>query len=224
MPPAPPIYPPAGYTAYQGVAGGPTRPTAGVRNATVILFWVTSASALLLGLVAYQRGGVIDDFFSGDHSLSDVKDADGRVAGAFLLLLAAQIAAAVLIAIWSSRTVGNAKSRGADASSGLAAGGWFIPIGNYWVPWGQLAKAAGRFGKVPSSLRIWQALFIGQAVLSFIARVAVSDFDSTTSTDDAVSSFHNQGLLFLGTGVALIIATVFASKAMKEVDKLTTPS
>jgi len=220
MPPAPPIYPPAGYTAYQGVAGGPTRSTAGARKATIVLFWCASAAAFLLGLVAYQRGTTVDKV---DLTLKDLDDANARLGGAFLLLIALQIAAAILLAVWSSRTVSNAKARGADASPGLAAGGWFIPIGNYWVPWGQIRKAAARFGAVPSALTTWQVLFLAQAVLGVIARVMVGGEINVTDTD-AVSKLHNQGFLYLASGVALVAGTLVATKAMKEVDKLTTPS
>jgi len=222
IPTAPPLHPPAGYQAYQAGYGAPSVPTAGLRKATIVLFSCASACAVGLGLVAYQRGGTVDDFFNGAGTIKAVDDADGRVGGLAILLVLLQIAGAVLLAVWSNRTVSNAKARGANASSGLAAGGWFIPIGNYWVPWGQLRKAAATFGPAPGSLTRWQALFIGQAALSIAAR-SFGNFDINTSTKDAVSNLHNQGFLFLGTGVLLAVATIVAAKAMRDVDALTSP-
>lgn len=223
MPTPPPIYPPTGYTAYQAGAGMPAKSTTGTRKATLVLFWCASAASLLVGFVAYQRGNVLDDYLNGGNSLSDVRDADSRVAGLAFLMLALQIAAAIVLAVWSNRTVSNAKSRGADASSGLAAGGWFIPIGNYWVPWGQLRKAAARFGTVPGALLVWQLLFIGQAVLSVIARV-VGNLDSVTGDEQAVSKLHNQGFLFIATAASMAVAAVCAGRAMKGIDELTSPT
>ena len=223
IPTAPPLHPPAGYQAYQAGSGAPAMATAGLRKATIVLFWAASACAIGLGLVAYQRGGTVDDFFRGKGALSTVDDADGRVGGLAILLVLLQIAGAVLLAIWSNRTVKNANARGANASSGLAAGGWFIPIGNYWVPWNQLRKAAAPFGPAPTALATWQALFIGQAVLSIVAR-SFGNFDISTSTEDAVSNLHNQGFLFLGTGVLLAVATVVATRAMRGIDALTSPA
>jgi len=56
-----------------------------------------------------------------------------------------------------------------------------------------------------------------------IARVMVGGEINVTDTD-AVSKLHNQGFLYLASGVALVAGTLVATKAMKEVDKLTTPS
>ena len=57
------------------------------------------------------------------------------------------IAIAILLAVWSYRAVSNGVARGAAANPGLAAGGWFIPIGFYVVPFIQLRKALAGRGK-----------------------------------------------------------------------------
>jgi hypothetical protein len=222
MPTPPPVYPPAGYTAYGPASGVPTVSTSGVRKATIVLFWATTAAMAVLGFVAYQRGGVADDLFHGEGTFSDLDDADARLGGAVLLVAALQIAAAIVLAVWSSRTVSNAKRRGADASSGLAAGGWFIPIGWYWVPWTQIRKSTRPFGTAPGSLGLWQLLFAAQTVLSIAARATVG---STIDLDeDAAGKLHTQGILFLVTAALLVVTTVAATKAMKDVDALTSPS
>jgi hypothetical protein len=210
-----------GYVGYGQTASGPLSAPSGLRKATIVLFWATSALTLVLGLFAYQRGDVARDFFVGTKSLTDAQDADNRVGALALLVILVQVAAAIVLAVWSHRTVGNAKRRDPSlpASVGLAAGGWFIPIGNYWVPWQQLRKSARRFGQLSSALTTWQILFLVSAITAVVARAFGTG--NAESADDAVSRLHAQGIFFVIGGVVSIIATVMAARAMAEVDRAT---
>jgi len=202
--------------------GGALAPPSGLRKAAVTLFWVASAAQVVLGLVAYRRGTVADDILKRTKFSKDLDDANGAVGGALLIYVLVSIAAVIVLAVWSNKTVNNAKRRdpSVNASSGLAAGGWFIPIGNYWVPWQQLRKAAKHFGGNVSSLGLWQGSYIGAAVLFLIGRVIVGG-DVRLDEDNAVSKLHNQGLFFTLCGLLLLVSAFMAMRAMREIDRAT---
>jgi hypothetical protein len=194
----------------------------GLRTTTIVLFWVGTVLLLIVGLVAYNRGTVVDDFLAGTKTSKDVDDSNDAVAGSLVLWLLASLAVAIVLSIWSHRTVRNAKQRdpSLSVSPGLAAGGWYIPIGWYWVPWQQLRNAAKRFGPLSSALTAWQALFIGSSVLWIVGRSLVGG-NVDVNSDNAVSRLHSQGIFFVLSGVALGVSTIMAMRAMREIDRAT---
>jgi hypothetical protein len=213
---------PSGYVGYGQPGNARLASTSGLRTATIVLFWVATGVAFLVGLLAFARGSTLQDFFDGNASLQDVDDADSAVNGVAGLLFFVELAAVIVLCIWSLRTVRNAKERDPSlpVSPGMACGGWYIPIGNFWLPWQQLRRAGRNFATLSSALTVWQAMAITAGVLMSVGR-ALGDVDDLEEVDDAVGRLHAQGGVFLALGVVFLIASIFAMKAMKEIDRAT---
>jgi hypothetical protein len=215
---------PSGYVGY-GQVGAPVAAPSGLRTATIILFWIQTALTLILGAVAYNRGEVAQGFQDGNKGFNDLRDADNAVGGAALLVILASIATIIVLCIWAHHTVRNAKQRDPSlpVSPGMAAGGWYIPIGNLWLPWAQLRKSARRFGGAVGTLNWWQGLTIAGGVFTVVAR-GFGNFQAADNFDDVVGKAHAQGAFFLLAGLFYIATTIMAMKAMRAVDRATSGS
>jgi len=216
FPPPPPVHPGTTFTQFS-----PLRPPlAGARKAIVVLMWVAVAGLAALAWAAFARKGTIEDYFVNRSSADDVDDADQLVVSLSTLNVALTVAIAILLAVWSYRAVSNGNARGRDGRPGLAAGGWFIPIGFYWVSFGQLRKAMGRVGT--AAIGWWQLLWIVSTVLAGVGRTRVDTDERFQTQDDFVSDLQTQAVLFTVAAVLLAGATVFAGRAVKLVDAVTT--
>lgn len=215
----PPVGAPAGYVTY-GAATGATRPAAtGARKATGILMWFSVASYALFTVAAFSRKGVWDGFVDGDKTLDDVDNADTLIGGAALVVFGITLAIAILLAVWSNRAVANGVARGAKASPGLAAGGWFIPIGFYVVPFVQLRKALGGRGQ-QSLVTRWQLLWLTSSLLGNILQRAFGNIDDS-SFDEVSDRLRNQGIVLAISTVLVLLAAIAAQRAMRHVDDVT---
>jgi hypothetical protein len=210
---------PAGYQPYGSAPLGRITPSAGLRKATIVLYWVTTAATLLLAAALFSRKGKWTQFIDGNASLQELDDADSFVGGSLLLVWGALLTSAILTCLWAARIANNSKARGAtDVSSGLAAGGWFIPIGWMWVGFGQLSKAVkGVRASAPNLVR-WQVFFILAIIGSGVIYSIRIDFTDINSVDDVTSTLNTQGVVGLGSAVLFVIASFFATRATKEID------
>lgn len=213
---------PSGYIAY-GQVGGPVDPPTGLRTATIILFWIQAGLTLVLGLVAFNRGEVVKGFDDGTKSFTDVDGADKAVGGVALLVGIVAIALVIVLCIWAHHTVRNAKRRDPSlgASPGMAAGGWFIPIGNFWLPWKHLRRATKHFGGVTNGLNWWQALTIAGTVFWIIGQQFGNRFDNADDISDLAGIAHTQGIFFFLGGLLYVATTIVAMKATKTVGAAT---
>lgn len=220
----PPAYAaPPGYVPY-GSPGttGAVQPSKGLSKAMIILYGLASALALLVGFALYSRKGAWDDFVAGNNSLSDLDAADGLVGGAILMQFLVIIAAAIVTCLWARRIAKNAISRGAmNVSPGLAAGGWFIPIGWLFVGFSQLRKSVDGVGGRSPSLNLWQGLFIAQSVAGFVIN-RFGGFDSGDNPQEVSDALRNQGIIGLVGGLIYAGATFFAARAAKEINSAVT--
>ena len=216
-PPPPPPPGPGGVPYSIPVAyGGPQPAPTGLRTATIILMWLTVAAHVLLTVAAFVRKSTADDFIAGDFT-ADVDGADDFVGAGVGLVLLATLATAIVLAVWSYRTTSNARARGAQVSPGLAAGGWFIPIGWYFVSFAQLRNAMR--GRDSSSLNVWQSLWV---IGSIGGGIAAQLFDVENSLIESdTSPLRNQSIGLAISTVVLVAATVFAMRALKAVDDAT---
>jgi Domain of unknown function (DUF4328) len=176
---------------------------------------------VLVGIALFSRKGAVDDYLSGASSLKDLENADAFAGIALILQFLATVPAAILTCLWSKRIADNARARGAlNVNPGLAAGGWFIPIGNLFIGFDQLRKSVAGVGGTSKSLGIWQGLFISQAVV-LVAINRLGQFD-INAVDDVGNNFRNQGIVALIGAVLYFGAAIFAMKSAKEIDTAVT--
>lgn len=214
---------PPGYVAYGQAAASARPPAAGARKAIGILMWVSVGAYGLFAFTAFARRSVWDTFVESDRTFADldkVNDADHLVAGAAGFVLVVTIVIAILLAVWSSRAVGNARARGSDASPGLAAGGWFIPFAFFVVPFVQLRKALGGRGE-RSLVSRWQGLWIAQSLLGNFLQRAFGNIDTANTTDEVSNRLRNQGIVITISTIILVFTVIAARKAMQHVDDVT---
>jgi hypothetical protein len=208
---------PPGAASTAPVVTAAPRDTAGLRKATVILFWVTAASIGALAIAMTVRKTAFDRAVDGTGSTQAVRDADDFVGGMVVLAVLVSVASVIVLCIWSLRTARDARDRGARVSPGLACGGWYIPYANAIVPFVQLRRVAAHRGRPTSWVSAWQGLVIAAVVLGMGLRVA-SNWDDFDPPDDISTRLTSQVVLgFLLTALYVAMAYV-AGRAMKDVD------
>ena len=214
----PPAYStPPGYTPY-GSPGttGAVQSAKGLSKAMIILYGLVVAAAALLAVAYFKYKGVTNDAMTGSVTEKDHDAAKSFLGLSVILQYLLMLAAAILTALWSKRIVSNAKARGVTGvSPGLAAGGWFIPIGWLFVGFSQLRKAVKGVGGVSKSLALWQGAFIAQTVAGFV------NFNNETvylGTQEAVDQVSRQATVSLIAVVILALTTFFAMKSTKEIN------
>ena len=210
---------PAGYQPYpQSPGTGRVESAKGLRTATIVAFWTMTAASAFIALAMFSRKSKFDDFVNGDFvTFDELQDADSLVGGAVLLSWLAQLFAVIMVCLWAGKIVRNAQARGVQGlSSGMAVGGWWIPIGWYWLGFQQLSKSVKGLNRSAPSLTGWQISFIiaqvGSGVL-YAIRTDVND-----SSGDFSGKLSQQGFVSAGSAVLFLVATIFAMKATKEID------
>ncbi len=217
-----PVGPPPGYTPYVAGATGQVMPSKGLSKAMVVVFWCTTATAALVGFALYRRKTVWDDVVNGDGTFADLDGADSLVGGLIVLQLALLLTSAIVCCLWSRRIAENAKARGVlDVKPGLAAGGWFIPLGWFWVGFNQLKKSVAGVGGNSPSLAKWQMFFVGQAIAGWLIN-RFGNFDTAGDPGELSDRLRNQGLVGLVGVVLYAGATIFAAKAAREINTAVT--
>lgn len=215
MPPGtvPGMAPPPGYTAYGLQHTGFVKASAGRSKAMVILYWCVSAMSVILIIALYHR----KDVWETATRQADLDAANGIVAGLALVQVCLVLASAILTCLWAKRIAENAQARGAmNVKPGMAAGGWFIPIGWWWLGFQQLRRSVQGVGGNAPSLGLWQGLFVAQSLIGF-------RFQSGNSGTLTTSSQLNTQLTSAAIGAALYIAaTIFAGKTAKQIDDAVT--
>jgi hypothetical protein len=224
MPPAPTMpgrsATPPGYVADNQVGMShqvAPASTAGLRKAAITLFWVVTAATAGLSASLFSRRGVWDDFVAGAGDLDSLDRADATVAGLVVLIGVATLAAAVVVSIWSLRVVRNAQQlSGHGLSPKMACGGWYIPIGNLWVPFVRLREAVTAVRGEATSVSHWQAAWIAMAIFSGIDRVAfeLDSFDP----DDVRNTLTNEANFSLINLVVVALTAFLAQRAMGRVE------
>jgi hypothetical protein len=213
---------PPGYTAYQQVPAAVPEPK-GLRAVTLVCFGGATLFTLYLGVVAYGRGSLAEDFFAGKASLQQISHADDMVKVLVIALVGVQILAAILLALWTYATVKNAATRHPNAGHrpALAAFMWFVPFINYFVPWKALKTAAlDSRGNTVGQISIWQTVFVLQVVAGWMgSRGAALTTDSTKGS--FVAALHQQGVYFFVVCGLLAVATASAGVAMRAIDRAT---
>ena len=219
-PPPPPPPGPGGVPYSIPVSyGGPRPAPSGLRKAAIVLMWVAVAAHVFLAAAAFSRKSVWDDFIDGNKNLVDLDDADDRLGGALALWIVVTLAIAIVLAVWSHRTTSNGRARGAQVSPGLAAGGWFIPIGWFFVSFSQLRKAMGGRGDT-SSVGWWQGLWVVAWIASGVS-LQLFDDDTSQLPTEVSDGLRNQSVGLAVSTVIFVAATIFAMRGLRSVDDAT---
>ncbi|HEY9332150.1 MAG TPA: DUF4328 domain-containing protein [Streptomyces sp.] len=154
----------------------------------VLLGAVAVADLLALGAGAHARqvygDGMADDFLRFDEALADRADTLYQASGSLQVLTF--LATAVVFLIWFRRVRLNAEVFDAYAHSmrpGWAIGGWFVPVGNLWLPhrvasgvW--TASSPGGSNRAPAPrglLHAWWAVLVCSELVSRFTGQAYSD-------------------------------------------------
>ena len=214
-PPPSPLIAPSGYTA-----AGSRRPapTIGLRTATIVLFWCTAGAMGLTAIATGNRLAVWNGFRDGSQDLLDVDDADTLVGLAAGLQLLLTLASAIVLSIWSLRSMRGAHVwRAGSPSPGLACGGWYIPLGMFVVPFVQFRKVLRSRRQAATAVNWWQGLFITAGLCSVIFRGG--DPERADSIDDVSAYLGVQTGAAIVLAVLLVLATIAASRAMRELDR-----
>lgn len=223
--PSPPpgtVSPPPGYVAYNPGGGGFRSPvvvqsTAGLRKATIIMFWVVTASSAITTALLYTRRSVWDDFVAGSNDFAALDRADQAVNLSEVLNSALLISAGIVLSIWSLRFVRNAEQFvGSGFKPGLACGGWYIPIGNLWVPFVRLRAAAQSLRSDAQGVSRWQAGFIVMQLMSGVERSAFR-LDQK-SFEEIGGTLSSQATFSAVTLIATVFAAWFGQRAMQRLD------
>jgi hypothetical protein len=224
-PPPPPPGAPAGYVPYGAIQ--PLRPTKGLGKAVAVMYKVVAASSMLTAIAVFHRKSVVQDIVDrgGQVTTADVSSDDRAralligAAGIGLLLL---VAAGIVTAIWANRVAKNAVARGAlSVSPGMAAGGWFIPIGSWFLGFRELTRSVEGLGRHTSSIRNWQFAFIITTVFGWLTRNIGGDPGSLRELADTLSS---QFFLSLVAFVLYLVSAILGAKAIREIDDVVSPA
>jgi hypothetical protein len=189
-----------------------------LRTAAVALFWCTSGAMALTAAAAGNRLIVWNGFRDGSRELFDVDDADTLVAAAFALQVGLTLAGAIVVSIWSLRSMRNAVARQEGSPSpGLACGGWYIPFGMFVVPFVQFRKVVKTRRTSSAAVNWWQGFFIAASVCSFAVRGG--DPERADSIDEVTDILSFQTAAAVVSAVVLGLATIAATRAMRELDR-----
>lgn len=212
LPPPPPI-----ATGWQmapsrsSVAAVPE--PAKLRRALIVLFWVVAALDGLAVAAEWLRASKLDAFVEGDVSVTTMERLDNAVGVSTLLSIAVTLAAAIVLAVWSHRTASNGVARGRhNVKPGMAAGGWFIPVGVLWVPWGHLRRATGE--RPIRGFNAWRAWWIVGNVASQVSASVLPD----TFDDGWIAAYRTSAVFSTLALIAVVLATLAARRATYDID------
>ena len=188
------------------------QPLNGLATALTVLLIVTAVAGGALALALFNRAAVLEDPFGA--TFDEVQGADDAAAGTAGVFLLGLLATGVVWVIWQHKHAKNARVLGQTEglTPGWAIGGWFIPIGNWFLPQLQLKQAAEASdptgaGKAPPVLIVWWVLWVVGSLAGYATRN--NDLDETASLDD-IESFRTADQV-AGASMLLVIAAAVAA-------------
>jgi hypothetical protein len=171
--------------------------------------WGIACAVSLLAAIAHlSRAGLVSDFLDNPYSvsMSEADDADANVILATGARIATNGLAFIIMIVFAWRATKNLQMSGATLKRGpgWAIGGWFIPIGNLWIPY-QVVRDTWRLAPGADANNnqtveaIWLAAFIGFWVSVLIGNMAPNgdSFEDLRSAD------------YFGAAASLGLAAVF---------------
>jgi hypothetical protein len=224
-PPPPPTFSgapagatPGGYVAYQ--QGGVQRSVRGLGTAVLVMYAAVTVLAVLLAGALYRRATVFEEVIDLGQRATPADgqrllDTDNLVVTTSWMVIAGVVLGAVATAMWAFRLAKNAQARGSYVvNPGMAAGGWFIPIGFWWVGFNEVQRSVEFTGQEAKPVKRWQVAWVAGSLLGFFVRNGLNDFD-TSGPDAFVSSLQRQWVLGLVSALLYAVGLAFAWKAVR---------
>ncbi|MFF8374888.1 DUF4328 domain-containing protein [Streptomyces sp. NPDC015661] len=181
--------------------------------------------ALLAGNIVFDVVlGLVDvrSLAGGDWDSADPADLGaGNLVVAYSMAFTVYVATAVVFIIWFHRVRNNAEVWASDLQTrtpGYAIGGWFIPIGNFWIPRAVAVEiwrasrwepyAADGKGEL-TLLNSWWAFLIGANMVNWVSTKMYDAAETNEAYDIAtVWSLVGYGLDI----VAAVLAILFVRR------------
>ena len=113
------------------------RSTRGLRTALTWLLAADIVGTIAVAVATAHHNSVVDDYNRYQTSYAATQEASRLLGGVAILSGAAFIATTVVFILWTWRGTKNNEALGSLVprhTSGWSIGGWFIPIGNLWIP------------------------------------------------------------------------------------------
>jgi hypothetical protein len=175
--------------------------------------------AAALNLLSVLGSSGVDDFMAYDIEAAGTAELLLRLVSG--LQRVTFLATAVVFLVWFYRVRGNAQVFAPDLLTrghGWAVGGWFIPVGNLWIPRGIAAEVwqasrkdpcAGRERGSTALLNLWWAACISVLVLSYFAEWRFDMAESPKELFTATATLVLADVLDIATAA---LAILFAHK------------
>ena len=202
------------------VGEGLERSTYRLRGLATALSWLLGvgiALSLVSAFASIHRGQMAGDLRDDpySHSYSELESADTLVGNTASLYLLVFVAVSVMLIVWAWRATKNLQGWGVELERGpgWAIGGWFVPIGNLFIPYQVVREtwmlAPSPVGSLPQQRNgPWFAAWIMWLVSGALGARSVfswSDDDlRTMQASDYLAGVSE--IIWIAAAVALIVA------------------
>lgn len=189
----------------------------------IIMLWIVLAAEILSFISGLLQYNMLNEMSSDGFSYNDAELNDMRELFFAILYLLAFIISAVTFIQWFRRAWYNLhlKVKYLEYSEGWAAGGWFVPVMSFFVPYrimsdlykktAQLLNQHGQPGATVLNTTLpgwWWAFWI---INNFMGQVMLQ----TSSNSESVSDLITGTILSLAGNIIGIIAAVLAIRVIK---------
>jgi hypothetical protein len=199
-----------GYAAGGGVTRVPAQPLSGIGTATSVFLGIAGLMAALAASALVSRASLIE---RGIPGFAEATAADNRVSGTLGFFIIANLVTGICWVIWQHRHGKNAELLGPTGGlgAGWAIGGWFVPIGSFFLPEMQLlnaAKSSDPTGarRAPGVVVAWWIAWVAAGVIEAFANFQRRSDRRGFSTLESVQRADR--LLAVGMGISVVAAVL----------------
>ena len=193
--------------------------------------WVSGIALLPLGIAIvaeFQQAALMTDLIAGLGVSDKWRSAENVEVAASLSAWLLGLPAFVLLVIWSWRASKNVQKwgeqsgRGVRRGAGWAIGGWFIPIGNFWIPyqtiqdaWQRAPWTDGSWQRYddPQRNNAWLISWLTWVTASLLDRLVIRNWLS----DETPREFRTTYFLDAFTNVLLAVSVISLIIAVKQI-------
>jgi hypothetical protein len=176
----------------------------------------------------FQQAALMTDLIAGLGVSDKWRSAENVEVAASLSAWLLGLPAFVLLVIWSWRASKNVQKwgeqsgRGVRRGAGWAIGGWFIPIGNFWIPyqtiqdaWQRAPWTDGSWQRYddPQRNNAWLISWLTWVTASLLDRLVIRNWLS----DETPREFRTTYFLDAFTNVLLAVSVISLIIAVKQI-------